>query len=119
MRAKLRYLSDEQIKQLSNGCGNKSKFVSVPSFIFRASCDKHDVLYLIGGSEADRKKADDAFYYYMKIDADMYSGLQRLKYRAIAYIYYKAVRLFGREFFCYGEPKTLEDLMELLCKTEN
>ena len=103
-------LTEEQKKKICNGCGAKGGWFDPPEFLFHASCNQHDFYYWRGGSEADRKKADEAFYRYMQIDANRYSGLKRLKYLAIAYIYYKAVRIFGRRHFYYGKQKTREDL---------
>lgn len=38
----------------------------VPQFVFRTACREHDAAYLMGGTPADRKRADDAFYQSMK-----------------------------------------------------
>ena len=94
MRPRLRDFTPEQIRKISNGCGAKSGVIPVPQFLFKASCDKHDVLYIIGNTESDRRKADDAFYHYIKIDvANERSVFKRVWYSLIAYTYYKAVRL--------------------------
>ena len=115
MRARLRYLTDEQIKKLSNGCGGKGSIVPTPQFLFRASCDKHDVLYTIGGTEKDRRNADEAFYRYMKIDVDMQNRwVKRKWYAIIAYTYYKVVRWMGKKYFRYGEPLSYEQVMQLI-----
>jgi len=115
MKARLRDLTTEQIELLSNGCGAKSGFIPVPEFIFHASCDKHDVLYLIGGTEEDKKKADVTFYRYMLLDVQNENSiLKRIQYKAWAYVYYKMVCKYGKKCFKYGEQKTLEDL-ELMC----
>lgn len=112
MKARLRDFTSEQIKKLSNGCGGKSGLIPVPEFIFHASCDKHDVLYTIGGIEADRKKADDTFYKYMQLDiVNEDSRLKRIYYSVWAYVYYKSVRLFGKKYFSYGKQKTMKDLI--------
>ena len=112
MRARLRDFTPAQIKKLSNGCGSKSSFVPVPEFIFHASCDKHDVLYIIGGTEEDRKKADKIFYKYMMLDiVNEDSRFKRIYYSIWAYTYYKAVRVFGKKYFNYGKQKTMKELI--------
>jgi len=104
MKTKLSEYTPEEIKKLSNGCGGKGGLINPPEFLFHASCDKHDVLYSIGGTEADRKKDDETFYRYMKIDiSNEKSYLKRVYYSIWAFTYYKAVRLFGSRYFNYHE----------------
>ena len=99
-------LTKVQKQKICNGCGAKGGFINPPEFLFHASCNQHDFYYWRGGSEKDRKKADDAFYKCMKIDiANEKSRLKRLYYTAWAYLYYRAVRLFGREFFHYADKQ--------------
>jgi len=115
MKARLRDLTTEQIELLSNGCGGKASIIPVPEFCFHASCDKHDVLYTIGGTQKDKEKADGTFYRYMLLDvANEDNRLKRIYYRMWAYVYRRMVGKHGKKFFSYGEPKTLEDL-ELMC----
>jgi len=89
--------------KVSNGCGGKGGWIKPPDFLFHASCDKHDELYSIGGTEADRKNDDDKFYEYMKYDIDVVDGVSRYYYKLWAYVYYKAVRLRGKKYFNYRE----------------
>jgi len=110
----LRYrdLTPARKKQICNGCGGKSGVIPVPEFLFHASCNHHDFYYWIGGTEEDRKKADLAFYKYMKLDiVNEDSRFKRMYYSAWAYTYYKAVRVFGRKYFSYGKQKTMKDLI--------
>lgn len=89
---------------LCNGCGPKGAFVPVPEFIFTASCNHHDYRYFIGGTERDRYHADRDFYVAMRRDANDYPQLaKRSRYRLWAWLYYKAVRIFGRFCFWYDE----------------
>ena len=111
----LRYsiLTPEQKEKICNGCGAKGGWVKPPNFIFNASCDHHDFLYWLGNTEADRKYADKAFYKKMKEDINdrSYNWSKRLWYRMWSWSYYRAVRLFGKKAFYYGETKrTLEGL---------
>ena len=96
-------LTNKQKKKICNGCGGKGGFINPPEFLFHASCNHHDFLYWRGSTEEDRKKADRTFYEYMHLDiANEPSRLKRLYYLFWAYSYYKAVRVFGREFFHYA-----------------
>ena len=98
---KFRDLTPEQVKKICNGCGGKGSWVPVPQFIFHASCEHHDFNYWLGGTEADRKKADKQFYQAMKKDIKDEPWWKRPWYHILAYTYYKAVRIKGGEFFCY------------------
>ena len=115
--AKLTYttLVEADKKVISNGCGGKGSTVPVPDFLFKASCDQHDFYYWRGGEEKDREAADEAFYKYMKIDsAEQSKGfLQSAISLSWAYVYYKAVRYFGKPYFNYGPMKTEADLATL------
>ena len=108
---KYRDLTPEQKDKICNGCGGKGGFINPPEFLFHASCNKHDSLYSIGGSEEDREEADKTFYKLMKLDISKEPNrFKRYYYSAWAYTYYKAVRKFGYEFFSYGPKHTLEEL---------
>lgn len=103
-------LTQEQKYSICNGCGGKGGIINPPEFLFHASCNQHDFYYWRGGTELDRKKADDAFYEMMKVDAGKEQGIKKLHYLTWAYVYYKAVRLVGSKFFNYGVMKDLKDL---------
>lgn len=109
----LRYsdLTKEQKDKITNGCGSKGGLIKPPSFIFKASCNHHDFLYWLGGDESDRIYADDTFYKYMKIDIEGEKWYSKPFHHAWAYIYYKAVRIFGKKYFYFTENKrTLADI---------
>ena len=123
MAKKLVYknLSHLERRVICNGCGRKSGFIPVPEFKFTASCNQHDFNYWLGGSEADRLKADYQFYVAMKHDAtydeegNKRNFLVRRYYLTWAYIYYKAVRTCGGNKklggFNYRDvPRTWKDL---------
>lgn len=100
-----------------NGCGPKGGWVPVPEFIFTASCDHHDFNYWIGYTKEDRKKADKQFYNAMKEDCDELraeDGLGRIlyfRYRYWSWLYYRAVRMLGGNFFHYAaSERTREDI---------
>ena len=115
MLLKYKDLTSEQKNYICNGCGGKGGLINPPDFLFKASCDHHDVLYTQGGTRADRKRADEAFYKYMKIDideADVWIVTQ-LYYMWWAYVYFTAVRLGGAEYFAFCSSKrTLEDVLK-------
>jgi hypothetical protein len=109
----LRYrdLTPEQKTKICNGCGGKGGFINPPEFLFHASCNQHDFYYWRGGTETDRKEADDTFYKFMQLDVVVEDNfIKRNYYSLIAFVYYKAVRLFGRKYFNYGKRKTKDDL---------
>ncbi len=78
------------------GCGSKGGFFNPPEFVFHGDCCTHDMLYDLGGTEADRKRADDAFYAAMKQSAGRDPA-----WRLAAWVYYRAVRQFGKTHFSY------------------
>lgn len=84
-----------------NGCGGKGGWVDPPEFVFHDSCNDHDISYSVGGTEADRKNADEAFYREMKRAAAKAPWYAMTFLYSQAWIYYKAVRLFGGKFFNY------------------
>jgi len=107
-----RDLTRVQKKQICNGCGSKGGFINPPEFLFHASCNHHDFYYWRGGTEEDRKKADDAFYRFMGLDiVNEDSRFKRMYYSMWAYTYYKAVRVFGKKYFSYGRQKTMKELI--------
>lgn len=110
---KVRYrdLTEDQENYICNGCKGKGHWFDPPEFLFTASCNHHDFNYWIGHTEEDRKKADWEFYQAMLDDANEAPWWKRWWYRLLAYAYYKAVRLFAKDYFYYGPAeKTLEDL---------
>ena len=98
---------------ICDGCGGKGGLINPPEFLFHASCNHHDFLYWRGGTEEDRKAADDAFYELMKEDIAECSWYLRPHYHLWAYTYYKSVRLIGKKFFFHAdEMKTMVDLVK-------
>lgn len=108
-------LSAAQQDSFGNGCGAKwmPKWMvkSLFNFFFEASCRRHDFAYSRGGSEQDRKKADDGFYAAMLRDCDRLSGLTRMAAEAKARIFYSLVRAFGWMQFTYGRYRPLSEIM--------
>lgn len=89
------------LRRTTKYCGGKGSMINPPDFLFRASCYKHDALYDKGGTEEDRRRADDRFYELMLEDTERSEGFDRYYFKLWAYAYYKAVRLFGSKYFNY------------------
>lgn len=73
---------------------------------FRSACELYDVLYEHGGSEHDRKRADARLYQDMvKHSTEYFKDRLMVGSQAwflmLAYLYYLAVRAFGRPNFNY------------------
>lgn len=96
-------LTLEEKQQICNGCGAKGGLIKSPDFLFKASCDHHDYYYYLGGTEADRKVADDLFYCYMREDIKDAKWYLKPYYKMWAYGYYLAVRKFGKPYFNYKD----------------
>ena len=89
-----------------NGCGPKGWFGKlIPNHLFglsvKSACDYHDLQYIQGGDNHQRKVADQNFLDGMlekikqKSDSKVISFLRRVG----AYSYYLAVRFLGKYFF--------------------
>ena len=95
-------LTPEEKRNICNGCGGKGSFIKPPhKAFFEASCNHHDYGYYKGGTEADRKRCDDKFYEAMKRDCSTLPWYQYIRYRPWCWIYYLAVRQFGKKYFNY------------------
>lgn len=97
------------MKEDSKGCGAMDGWLSwirPPHHeFFKTACVLHDELYLLGGNEDDRKRADVRLYQDMvRHSLDYFNG-EKVSSQAwflfLAYIYYCAVRLLGKGQFNY------------------
>jgi hypothetical protein len=93
---------------MSNGCGCEKgvlKYVKSPyARKFYIPCCMHDDDYDRGGNKADRKDADRLLFFRMmrKVTDDRNEHPTVFVWMTIiAYIYYMAVRVFGRFYFNY------------------
>lgn len=102
-------LSDRERAALGNGCGSKGGWFDPPDYLFTASCCHHDFNYWLGGSEADRAKADRQFLVAMLIDASRAPWWARWWLRGAAWRYYLAVRWFGARHFNYRRPESNQE----------
>lgn len=112
----LRYsdLSTQDKINICNGCGRKGGWFNPPEFLFHASCNQHDFYYWRGGTEEDRKEADDLFYKFMKQDVAEGNWYIRPFHYLVAFTYYTAVRISGKKAFQYGEMKDATDLITVV-----
>lgn len=91
-------LNDHEI----NGCGGKGSRIRPPyRLFFKASCDKHDIGYDIGGDKIDRWYCDVSFYNAMRYDVKKAKPnyFQRQYFLIWCKIYFISVRLFGAKYF--------------------
>lgn len=106
-------LDKEEQDYLLDGCGKKGGILDVPDFVFINSCNQHDLDYIVGCTEVDRKIADWNFYLNMCEDAKRTTPnkFKRLFYCALARLYYYSVRTFSSSFFYYGlKKRNLDDI---------
>ena len=128
MNNRLRYadLSRDEKEFITNGCGGKGGWLDPPDWIFHADCDHHDFQYFLGHTEADRLKADRQFYKAMRKDVERQSWYWRWWYYAVAWTYYRAVRLAGGmkeedgsgKFFFYGSDERGKAELKALMATD-
>ncbi|MBU0992386.1 MAG: phospholipase [Proteobacteria bacterium] len=105
MAKKFRQLTEEEKRHICNGCGAKGGWIKPPQFVFKESCDHHDYNYFLGYKEIHRKKADRQFYAAMCRQVRERLWYRRPALYTAAYVYYRAVRLFGRKYFYYGDKE--------------
>jgi hypothetical protein len=72
-----------------------------PQFVFRDACRAHDEDYAAGGEPHDRLLADQAFYGSMIQSINGRPPLSRLYFGFFAWVYYRAVRQYGKYHFSY------------------
>jgi hypothetical protein len=84
-----------------NGCGGKGGWIDPPEFIFHEDCNNHDLAYDRGFTEHDREAADKEFLRNMLLSVSKAPWYSRPFFQAQAYIYYRAVRMFGAKHFNY------------------
>lgn len=86
-----------------NGCGGKGSWIKPPyRAFFEASCNKHDLGYNKGGTDADRFECDAKFLVMMLKDTYIIKNhFNRVYFQLWAFVYYLAVRIGGRKFFNY------------------
>lgn len=99
-------LTQSQKKEICNGCGGKGGIVKPPHKVFfNASCNHHDYGYSCGGTEKDRKKADEKLYEMMVLDCSKLPWMEWVRYRPWCWAYYLGVRSVGWKFFYHGKKR--------------
>jgi hypothetical protein len=103
-------------KNVTNGVGpsdmpEMTKFLnSLPSsYMFHNAADWHDYGYHLGGTEADRKSADEFFYNCMMHEIKSSPWYLRAWYKIQAYRNYIFVRKFGGKFFNFKGCRPTRD----------
>lgn len=99
-------------KTTNEGCGVRGGIEPPYAVFFRASCEKHDRGYIKGGDELDRWYCDVRFLNAMRYDVKRYYRRRffpRLYFLAWCYLYFWAVRLFGRQHFNTIKNKNKND----------
>ena len=91
-----------------NGCGPRSWKKNIPTWHDTELCKAHDVAYFIGGTEDDRHKADYALYDGLRRQAMKEVVWRRIPMLIQAWLFYRAVRWQGSNFFHYGAKRTYE-----------
>jgi len=84
-----------------NWCGGKWSWFKPPYHIFfNTSCNKHDELYNEWWDSFDRWIADIYLLKFMLQDCLLIENkLRKVYYSIWCFIYYVAVRLFGKKYF--------------------
>ena len=96
-----------KLNNKTNGCGACDgvwKFLKPPHHkFFVKECEEHDHAYNIGGSKADRKKADRTLFNQMTKSSLIHFKERKTSslywFITLSFIYYKAVRIFGKKQF--------------------
>ena len=105
---KFEELTIEQINALSNNCG--PSFCKVPDFRFAACCQKHDYSYLTSCNQKDRLLADKTFLKCM-----LKKSQGNWFYKAMSYVYYRAVRIGGKNRCRISDHKlTMDEFNEMI-----
>lgn len=114
----LESMTPAQRALVTNGCGGKGGFGRpIHWFSLEGDCDCHDVAYSLGGTEADRLRADNGLRDAILARQAGAPWWKRIYYRVQARLYYDAVRRLGGKFFAYSKaPQTCEDLLAALPK---
>lgn len=104
-------LTREFVVANSNGCGPRNwKVDLIPDKIghidFTFSCRVHDICYHFGRTEEEKRVSDRLLLFNMLADIDNHcvsNGIadrsQRVLYRHLAWLYYRAVSDLGHEAF--------------------
>lgn len=105
-------LTLEEKINYGNGCGLSLRLLSVPDFMFKASCQQHDFNYERGGSVYYKYKADVDFYAAMVDDCENTNN--PTFWSIVATLYFIGVTLNPIAYFVfsYGKWRTKEEILE-------
>ncbi len=100
--------TQEQIDLLTNSCG--PSYCKVPDFKFAACCLLHDQMYLYSCNQKDRLLADKTFLKCM-----LKKSQGNWFYKAMSYVYYRAVRIGGKNRCRISDHKlTMDEFNEMI-----
>jgi len=112
-KAQWSQLTPEEKRGFGNGCGPDFFPECLTNLLFgwffNASCRHHDFNYERGGTEQDRRDADNGLYKAMRLDAER---LKSKRLALIAKLFYLLTCLFGWAFFTYGPYIPLSILLQ-------
>jgi len=105
-------LTEEQILYCWNGVGSDHFPINPHDLIFKEPSKRHDVLYWIGNTEEDRKRADAWFYVECLEEVEKYRPPLKWFYRLAAEVYCFFLFRLGKYSFEYGDQpaRTWEEL---------
>lgn len=99
-------LTDEQKKEICNGCGGKGSWLKPPlRAFFDTDCDHHDYGYWCGNTEKIRKACDVRLMLGMSKDCTELPWYKFIFYYPWCVGYYWMVRRCGKVFFYWGKKK--------------
>ena len=106
------YLTEEEIKSVTNGCGSKkTEFIpdSILGLDLSEACRIHDWMYYDLGTS--KKEADEVFLINQKKlnKLDKASWLVKLLRGGVIYAYYIGVTLFGGNRYLYSKQTAREE----------
>ena len=104
-------LTEKQQANYGNGCGLTLWFLSVPNFMFEASCAQHDFNYARGGGLYYKLKADIDFWAAMVRDAE-YTRFP-LFWTVVATLYFFGVTFIPLSYlaFSWGRWRTKKEIL--------
>ena len=102
----------KMIAAVANGCGAQKgwqSWIRPPQGHARIHCDRHDIRYRRGGTWKDRQIADRELLAGLLSDMRQMRWWQQPGFFLKAYLYYAAVRIFGRyDWHHLPEPRSWE-----------
>ncbi len=119
VRVEYEDLTEWDRQLLLNGCGPNS-IQAVPELVFTMACNRHDFDYIVGGprdlpngDSSYRMRAEESFERRLYAAAAQTSWYVCWWYYWAAWVYARATKNFGQQFFVYRPDGAVVDLMLL------